>query len=181
MVDWLAPTKCMFWRLDDNHTPVQCETFEEYFASVEKDHQVAETWIADGVRVSTIFLPVGHGFIENPAFFETMVFGGPLDHCQVRYRTWDEAAAGHERLCTETRRLLALPPAELEAEMSRRTSERFRFIREQALAVGVPEEIADHLGRALNQRNAGQRNAGQRNADQTKRRPTKRLPRKRPE
>jgi hypothetical protein len=109
--DWPAgwpPPKCPFWRLDDNHTPVKCQSFEEFFAFVETDHHVAETEVAEGVRISTVFLhaPPGLGILDKPHFFETMVFGGPLDRCQARYRTWDEAAAGHERLCAETRRLL---------------------------------------------------------------------------
>jgi hypothetical protein len=152
--DWPPPLPAgIFWRLDENHKPVRCNTIDEYFASAERDHHVAHTQIEAAVRVSTIFLhtPHGHGFVEHPEFFETMIFGGPLDRCQVRYRTWDEAVAGHERLCEEVGKLLALSPDELAAEMERRHSERFRFIREQILALGLPEEIANHAGRALNE------------------------------
>jgi hypothetical protein len=158
--DWPPAPQCMFWRLDENHTPVKCQSWEEYFASAERDHHVAHTEITDNIRVSTIFLhcaALGHGelLIENPEFFEdffeTMIFGGPLDRCQCRYRTWDEAVAGHARLCGEVRNLLALSPDELAAAMEHRRSERFRFIREQLLALGLPEEIANHAGRMLNE------------------------------
>lgn len=151
MIDDAQPMP-VFWRLDENHTPVKCRSLEEYLASAEKDHNIGYTEISHGIRVSTIFLhtPHGLGIVEHPHFFETMIFGGPLDRCQVRYRTWDEAVTGHERLCGEVRQLLALSPDELAAELERRHSERFRFIREQILALGLPEEIANHAGRALN-------------------------------
>jgi hypothetical protein len=149
---WHLAIPSVFWRLDDNHTPVQCQTVEEYFASVEKDHRVSDTQIADGIRVSTVFLhsPSAH-HLEQPEFFETMAFGGPLDHFVCRYRTYDEALAGHERVCDEIGKLLLLSPEELAAVMSQRKSERFRFIREEALAMGIPEELADHIARALNE------------------------------
>ena len=51
------------------------------------------------VRISTVFLGLNHSFFEGPPlWFETMVFGGPLDQEQDRYTTWDEAKAGHEAM-----------------------------------------------------------------------------------
>ncbi len=48
------------------------------------------------VDVSTVFLGLDHGYGDGPpVLFETMVFGGPLDGEQVRYKTWEQAEAGH--------------------------------------------------------------------------------------
>jgi hypothetical protein len=159
--EWQWPPrmpKGMFWRLDENHTPVACETFEEYLAWGQElfaggqgfPPHVDWTPITEDIYVSTVFLvsPAGAGFVKQPLFFETMVFGGPLDKVQCRYATWDEAAAGHQRLCEESRRLLALSPDELAAEMSARAEGELRFIRETALAIGLPEDIADKLSEA---------------------------------
>lgn len=52
---------------------------------------VGQTYIGD-TRVSTVF--VG----RDNLLFETMVFGGDLDKTEKRYRTWDEAKAGHNKM-----------------------------------------------------------------------------------
>lgn len=67
--------------------------------------KVARNEINKRCEVSTVFLGLDHGFplsIEpgaregyEPVLFESMIFGGPLDGEQARYRTWDEAARGH--------------------------------------------------------------------------------------
>lgn len=54
------------------------------------------------VEVSTVFLGVDHRFIGDglPIVFETMIFGrdgGP--EIAARYCTFDEAVAGHEKIC----------------------------------------------------------------------------------
>ena len=97
--------------------------FESYI--LEADHSIREavTWqevedqladtegrqVAidefDGVRISTVFLCINHGFSERdpPVLFETMLFiddpalGAPswLDDACTRYCTWDDAVAGH--------------------------------------------------------------------------------------
>lgn len=53
----------------------------------------------DGIRVSTVFLGIDHGFGEGyaPVLFETMIFGGKEDEYQERYCTWEEAEAGHAK------------------------------------------------------------------------------------
>ena len=56
----------------------------------------------DGVRVSTVWLGLDHGFgIGNPLIFETMVFGGERDQDQRRYSTLEEAEAGHAQMVEE--------------------------------------------------------------------------------
>jgi hypothetical protein len=66
--------------------------------------QLACTQFAWG-RVSTIFLGLNHDFLPmedplnyKPILWETMVFGGPLDMAQTRYRSQEEALAGHRAM-----------------------------------------------------------------------------------
>jgi hypothetical protein len=64
------------------------------------ERQIADT--TDGnVRVSTIFLGFDHnwGSYGPPLFFETMVFGGEYNLAQSRWSTYDEAEAGHKKMC----------------------------------------------------------------------------------
>jgi hypothetical protein len=53
------------------------------------------------VRVSTMFLGTEHGYTPDgaPLVFETEVIGGEHDYYQERYATYDEAEAGHARIC----------------------------------------------------------------------------------
>lgn len=50
-------------------------------------------------NVSTVFLGIDHSFAlgGDPVLFETMIFGGEHDNYQERYRTLEEARAGHDR------------------------------------------------------------------------------------
>jgi hypothetical protein len=61
------------------------------------ERQVASTdW--DGVRVSTVFLGLDHSWGQgDPVLWETMIFGGPADGEQWRYRSLEAARAGHEK------------------------------------------------------------------------------------
>lgn len=53
------------------------------------------------VRVSTIWLGVDHNWSEGrPLYYETMIFGGPLDQTQWRWHTEKEAVAGHVEICS---------------------------------------------------------------------------------
>jgi len=65
---------------------------------------INQTMIGD-IKVSTVFLGLDHSFGDGqtPILFETMVFGGPLDQQQDRYSTYDEAEAGHEKMCNLVR------------------------------------------------------------------------------
>lgn len=50
-------------------------------------------------RVSTVFLWLDRAYPGMPpVLFETMVFGGPLAGEMERYRTIQEAEAGHEQM-----------------------------------------------------------------------------------
>jgi len=60
---------------------------------------VKQDEMPDGVKVSTVFLGVAHGFDYQcrPVLFETMVFGGEHSDYQERYCTWEEAEEGHKK------------------------------------------------------------------------------------
>jgi hypothetical protein len=49
----------------------------------------------EAVDVSTVFLVFDHGFEGPPVLWETMVFGGPDDGWQQRYRSRAAARTGH--------------------------------------------------------------------------------------
>ncbi len=59
-------------------------------------------------RVSTLFLGMDHynNFGESPLLWETMVFGGRLDHESEKYASKAEAEAGHARMVQRVRELL---------------------------------------------------------------------------
>jgi hypothetical protein len=97
----------------DGHTPVECEDLMTWARWMESggvaNRRVAWTE-TDDVRVSTVFMALDHNFDAewgaDPILFETMVFrrkgeSWDGDECE-RYRTWDEAEAGHRRWVKET-------------------------------------------------------------------------------
>jgi hypothetical protein len=49
--------------------------------------------------VSTVFLGLNHEYFGGePLWFETMVFGGPLDGECERYTTYEQAELGHKKM-----------------------------------------------------------------------------------
>lgn len=71
------------------------------------ERRVALDEISPEVKVSTVFLGLDHNFGDGPpVFFETMVFGGPLDGEGERYSTWQEAEAGHRAIVDRVRSAL---------------------------------------------------------------------------
>jgi len=86
----------------DGHTPVRCNNLEVWEKFLEGGtRKVALDEPVPGVRVSTIFLALDHNFLMEdhpPILFETMVFGGALNHFQERYCSWDEAELGHQAI-----------------------------------------------------------------------------------
>ncbi len=80
-------------------TPVPVDDLYKWGEWLEKnDRHIAKDKIGS-VTVSTIFLGLDHSFANGgpPVLFETMIFGGKHDQWQDRYRTWDEAEAGHRK------------------------------------------------------------------------------------
>ena len=60
-----------------------------------------------------VFLGLDHQYGEGPpVLFETMVFGGELDQEQVRYHTWEEAAAGHAAMVERVKAAQAPVPVQ---------------------------------------------------------------------
>lgn len=105
--------KPLYYRLE-GHTPVPLDDVFDYAMAFEAamktgSHIVARDEV-DDVRISTVFLWTDHNykdfFEENavPILFETMVFVADKGAQQVRYATWDEAAAGHQLIVETIRR-----------------------------------------------------------------------------
>jgi hypothetical protein len=68
---------------------------------------IEQTELPGDVCVSTVFLGIDHAFGGGPpVLWETMVFGGPMDGEQSRYRSEIEARAGHS-LAVELAKLKA--------------------------------------------------------------------------
>ena len=65
--------------------------------------------------VSTVFLSIDHDFTfgedcgRAPVLWETMIFGGPLDDTQWRYRSRLDAVRGHALACELVRRTPRVP------------------------------------------------------------------------
>lgn len=72
------------------------------------NRHVNKTELPGGIQVSTVFLSIDHSYFGGvPILFETMIFGGEHDEYQERYRTWEEAEAGHQRaieMCFEVKK-----------------------------------------------------------------------------
>jgi hypothetical protein len=80
------------------------EIQEEHFLALYQNKSMRllrQTRIPDGF-ISTVWLGIDHNWIPSgrPLIFETMVFGGPMDHYSRRYSTITEALAGHDELVT---------------------------------------------------------------------------------
>jgi hypothetical protein len=67
------------------------------------DRQIGDDTI-EGVRISTVFLGLDHGWgARPPVLFETMVFGGKFNEHMDRYTDREAALAGHRRWVTQVR------------------------------------------------------------------------------
>jgi hypothetical protein len=81
-----------------NGEPVEATLLEwaKWFEG-DKTRIIEHTRISDDVLISTVFLGFDHGHGNHPKklFFETMIFGGPLDQECWRYATLGEAKIGH--------------------------------------------------------------------------------------
>jgi hypothetical protein len=64
------------------------------------DYKVVVKEEIRGCQVSTVWLGIDHSFADNdpPVIFETMVFGGPFDQFDQRWRTEEEARRGHNTI-----------------------------------------------------------------------------------
>jgi len=73
-------------------------SMEEFCSCFESDGRIIAAEEREGIKVSTVFLGINHGFDGEPVLFETMVFGGEHDGDQYRWRTWEEAEKGHKKV-----------------------------------------------------------------------------------
>jgi hypothetical protein len=80
--------------------PADLMEWARWLENAKGDRIVAKTKVGDA-EVSTVFLGLDHRFGDDgpPLIFETMVFGGIHDQDMERYSTWEEAEAGHKRMC----------------------------------------------------------------------------------
>lgn len=84
------------------------DVFDKWFENME-NRRVANTKLNNGFLVSTVFLGIDYRFMGLPVkpgpplVFETMVFQDKvgMDLDMDRYRTWEEAVAGHDRMCAK--------------------------------------------------------------------------------
>ena len=62
---------------------------------------VKQTMLPGGVKVSTVFLGLNHGWGGQVLLFETMIFQGENGGYCYRYATYDEALEGHQKAIEE--------------------------------------------------------------------------------
>lgn len=77
------------------------------------------------VRVSTVFLGLDHKFSIDagpPVLWETMIFGGPHDQYQERYRSRTDALSGHARACFLVQETVSPSTTDLSSDASRRAA-----------------------------------------------------------
>ena len=95
--------------LDENGNPKPCDSIEEWgaFMGTPGNRQVKLTMLANGGRVSTVFLGADHAFMGGtPILYETMVFvddkshgiGEGVDGAMCRYATRELAEKGHDAM-----------------------------------------------------------------------------------
>jgi hypothetical protein len=99
-----TPMEPCFYILDADDNVKVTNDMWEWFAFVEqKDRlRVARTEVS-GVEISTVFLPM-LWFNDKPlSLFETMIFGGKLDHYQIKYKTMAEAKLGHDQVVEQVK------------------------------------------------------------------------------
>lgn len=91
-----------FYILNDDHNlvPSDYQAWIKWF-STSDDRHVEQSDISPGVWVSTVFLGIDHQYSPEgpPLVFETMIFGGEFDQCQVRSSSWEEARSEHFKAC----------------------------------------------------------------------------------
>ena len=76
-------------------------SWAEWFETAKKDRIIQQETLANGNRVSTVFLGIDHSFGEGPPLlFETMMFPkeGYNELDMDRYSTYEEAEEGHKRM-----------------------------------------------------------------------------------
>lgn len=80
----------------------------EFFEKIE-NRRLALTVVGPGISVSTVFIGLDHNFTDKgpPLVFETMCFNDLGEEECIRWATWEQASAGHDRVVAEIRERLA--------------------------------------------------------------------------
>lgn len=90
-----------WYKLDENKKAVETSRYEAN-EILKKGEQVIKKTKCGPYLISTIFLVIDHGFDGVPIHFETIIFcddqDDPLANFQERYKTYEEAILGHEKL-----------------------------------------------------------------------------------
>ena len=87
--------------LDDKGDPVREPDIVKWGAFLASDAKLLkQDVLPNGTRVSTIFIGIGIDSLSAPRLWETMIFGGTHDRYQDRYRSREDALAGHKKALT---------------------------------------------------------------------------------
>lgn len=97
--------------LDADGKPVPCDNLYEWarwFEAAGDTRLVQKTIVADGVKVSTVFLGLDHNWGKRgpPLLYETMVFGGPADGECLRAAKRSRALINHATMIATARQAL---------------------------------------------------------------------------
>lgn len=102
--------------LDKNGQPVPEPNFNRWcrwFAKPE-NRVIWRDGLRNGVLVSTVFLGIDHNFSPSgrgpPVLWETIIFGGPLDGYQQRYRSSGAAFKGHKEALGRAKKATSQKP-----------------------------------------------------------------------
>ena len=94
-----------YYVLGPNHEVILTKSVARWAEMMESADRVVGNTMIGETRISTVFLGIDHGLdASRPLFFETMVFGGPLDQAQWRCSTWEEAEAQHREVVKQVTR-----------------------------------------------------------------------------
>ena len=93
--------------LDEQHRLVPTDDIHEWGRFFDdRDRRTVGFDDVDGVRVSTVFLGLDHGYLGEHLWFETMIFEDKdrgWDQDMDRYETWEEAETGHRAVVARLR------------------------------------------------------------------------------
>lgn len=109
----IAPAFGHLYYVLDGHEVRPTTSLLEWARMFEgEERRVAQTEVAPGIRVSTVFLGLDHRFWGDgpPLLFETMAFSDTdtdVADAFNRYATWAEAEAGHAAAVAELQERLA--------------------------------------------------------------------------
>mgnify|MGYP003575238540 CR=1 FL=1 len=92
--------------VDEQVQVVDMPRWAAWFEVHDADRVIRYSVLREDVHISTVFLSLDHNYSLHgpPILFETMVFGGLLDQETRRYRTIEEAKAGHAAMVERVQR-----------------------------------------------------------------------------